>query len=131
MDGSAFQNEAVPALKGEAVFQDALRRNTAMKKIGGIALFLNLFQRAACAVFARQLARPAYSIEKEAVQHAHVQRLAETPGSGDERYFCPVFPLFPDKKCLFRHYGDAFLLMKRILYDTMHIRTWNESIWEW
>ena len=64
MEGSAFQNEAVPALKGEAVFQDALRRNTAMKKIGGIALFLNLFQRAACGVFARQLARPAYLLEK-------------------------------------------------------------------
>ena len=65
MEGSAFQNEAVPALKGEAVFQDALRRNTAMKKIGGIALFLNLFQRAACGVFARQLARPAYLLEKK------------------------------------------------------------------
>lgn len=33
MEGSALQNEAVPALKGEAVFQDTLPRNSVRKKI--------------------------------------------------------------------------------------------------
>ena len=66
----------------------------------------------------KQITSPCIFLRKEAFQHAHIQGLAKTPGTGNESDIIPIFPPFSDEPGLVDIERIAFTnLFKTLISD--------------